>query len=342
VVNETLTSVEDALNQEVGAVIRTRGNVGEAVAQLVTPFVGKDVFPMIEYTDRIRQARTGISEASKGMDPRALQSTTMMGVDAIVTGAQERIELIARILAETGLKDLYKGLLREVVDNPNYKRTIQLRGKWVEINPSVFDPNMRISVNPTIGKGNDMLRFMALQEVKVTQTAIMDKFGLGNPFVTPAEYRNTLTDMLALANIKNVSRYYKDLPPEVLKGIMEAPKEPDPATMLAQAELEKVRSKTVQTIAQLNQKDAQFAKQDDFNRDKLNVEAILEAAKIIAQYAATIEPQPILEAMNQPPIKPVTPPTPGFPMAVPPPLNAQPPQAAPAEPPMAPPEGILG
>jgi hypothetical protein len=266
----------------------------------------------------------------------------MMGVDAIVTGAQERIELIARILAETGLKDLYKGLLREVVDNPNYKRTIQLRGKWVEINPSVFDPNMRISVNPTIGKGNDMLRFMALQEVKVTQTAIMDKFGLGNPFVTPAEYRNTLTDMLALANIKNVSRYYKDLPPEVLKGIMEAPKEPDPATMLAQAELEKVRSKTVQTIAQLNQKDAQFAKQDDFNRDKLNVEAILEAAKIIAQYAATIEPQPILEAMNQPPIKPVTPPTPGFPMAVPPPLNAQPPQAAPAEPPMAPPEGILG
>lgn len=301
VINELLTNVEDALSDDVGAVIRTRGDTQTAVHSLVTPWVGKDVFEMKAQMDLMRQSRTGISEASKGLDPKAMQSTNVMGIDAIVTGAQERIELIARILAETGMKDLYRGLLREYARYPNKAETIELRGKWVEINPSLFDPSMRCKVNPALGKGSDQSRLMALQTVKDTQLMIIQKFGLANPMVTVQEFRNTIVDMLEIVNIRNVSRYFKEIPPEVEQQIAQSPKEPDPATVLAQAELEKVKKDMVVAQGELAFKDRKLAMDDDFRRDELNVQSFLEIAGIfedlvIADAATDAATEPMNEA----------------------------------------------
>lgn len=301
VINELLTNVDDALSDDIGAVIRTRGDTQTAVHSLVTPWVGRDVFEMKAQMDLMRQSRTGISEASKGLDPKAMQSTNVMGIDAIVTGAQERIELIARILAETGMKDLYRGLLREYSRYPNKAETIQLRGKWVEVNPSLFDPSMRCVVNPALGKGSDQSRLMALQQVKDTQLMVIGKFGINNPMVTVQEFRNTIVDMLELVNIRNVSRYFKEVTPEIEQAIKNTPKEPDPATVLAQAELEKVKKDVLVAQGELAQKDRKLQMDDDFRRDELNVTAFLEIAGIfedlaIADAATESEVEPMNEA----------------------------------------------
>ena len=273
VINELLTNVEDALNDEVGAVIRTRGDPSTAVAYTKTPYIGADLLQNVKYMDEIRASRTGISEASKGLDPRALQSTALTGIDAIISGAQERIELIAFIFANTGYKRIFELLLREFIDHPNYKKIVKLRGKFVEVDPSLFDASMSVSVNPTMGKGTDTVRMQALQEVKQTQTMIIEKFGLNNPVVSIIEFRNTIVDILALANIKNVSRYFKEVTPEIIEAIQSAPTEPDPATLLAQAELEKVKSNTAKAISDRDFKRDKLEKDDDFRRDKLNVDA---------------------------------------------------------------------
>lgn len=297
VYNETLVDTDDILNDEIGAAIRTRGDPGTTVMSIAHQFVGQPVFQMFEVMEVLRQQRTGISDASKGVDPKALQSTALQGVDAIVTGAQERIELCARILAETGLKPLFKGLLRECVNNPNQERTIQLRGKWTKVDPSTFDPSMRISVNPTLGKGSDMTRLMVLQDIKATQEAIMEKFGVDNPLCGPVEFRNTITDMLAIGNIKNVDRYYKQLDQATLDQIAATPKEPDPALMLAQAEMEKTRQKTAEGIAKLEFDNKKQKSDDDFRRDELRVKSILDAKEIEAKFLVDINEQE-LERMN--------------------------------------------
>ena len=280
VINQLLTNVEDALSDDVGAVIRTTGNTTDAVTQLVTPWVGKEVFAMKAQMDAMRQSRTGISEASKGVDPKALQSTNVMGIDLIATGAQERIELIARILAETGFKRMYKGLLREVTNNPNPEKTVCIRGKFTKINPSLFDPSMRCKVNPALGKGSDQTRMMALSTVVQKQELIMAKFGINNPVVGVQEYMNSVTDLLELVNIRNVSRYFKPITPEVLEQIQSAPKEPDPTTVLAQAELEKVKAGVIETQANIVQKDNKQKMDDDFRRDKLNVDSMVQLTGI--------------------------------------------------------------
>jgi len=300
VFNQTITNTDDVLNDEIGAPIRTTGDPNNAVMSIGHQFVGQPVFGMFEVMEKLRQSRTGIGDASKGLDPRALQSTNVTGIDAIVQGAQERIELCARILAETGMKQLFKGLLREVVAHPNQERTIQLRGKWETVNPSTFDPTMRISINPTLGKGSDMTRLMVLQEVKATQTAIMSQFGVENPLCGVQEFRNTLTDILAIANVKNVGRYYKEITPEIIKAIAETPKEPDAATLLAQSEMEKNRVKMATEISKSNFSDRKLRVDDDFRRDEMMVRGILDAAKIEADAMADVIDEEEVAAQNTP------------------------------------------
>jgi len=305
VFNQTITNTDDVLNDEIGAPIRTTGSPQDAVMSINHNFVGQPVFQMFQIMEGLRQARTGISDASKGVDPRALQSTNVTGIDAIVQGAQERIELCARILAETGMKQLFRGLLREIVANPNKERTIQLRGKWVNVNPSTFDPTMRISVNPTLGKGSDMTRLMVLQDVKATQTAIMQQFGVENPLCGVQEFRNTLTDILAIANVKNVGRYYREIDEAMVAKIAATPKEPDAATLLAQSEMEKNRVKMATEISKSNFADRKLRVDDDFRRDDMIVKGLLDAAKIEAQYAvdvneAEFESQNTPEAVSEP------------------------------------------
>lgn len=290
VVNELVTNIEDVLNDEVGAVIRTRGDPATSVSFVKTPYSGAEVQVTVDYLDKVRASRTGITEASKGLDPKAMQSTALVGIDAIVSGAQERIELIARILAETGLKDTLKGLLREVVNNPNPSRTVKLRGKWTAVNPSFYDPTMRVQINPTLGKGTDMVRLQALGEIKQTQVMIIEKFGINNPIVSPVEFRNTLADMMTIANIRNHSRYFKEVTPEIMQAVLSTPKEPDPATVLAQAELEKVKKDIIIATGKFNlQEQQQIANQqqqreeNDFKRDKLNIDSTIKIAELLAQ-----------------------------------------------------------
>lgn len=271
-VNEMVTSVEDMMADGVGKLIRTRADPGTAIAEYRKTFIGDAAFTMMSTMDGIRQRRTGISEASKGVDPKALQSTNQVGVEAIVTGAQERIELIARIFAETGFKQMWQGLLREVCRAPNKAKTVEIRGQWVEIDPSLFDPNLTCKVNPTMGKGSDMTRLMALQAIKQDQLMIMEKFGVGNTVVTPQHLFNTMEDMMNIANIKDMTRYFNPMTPEQIKAIQEAPKEPSAEDKIAMAELEKVRSATAKNVAEAALKQDKQIQDEDFRRDKLTLD----------------------------------------------------------------------
>lgn len=288
VVNELTTNIEDVLNDDVGAVIRTRGDPATAVVFSKVPYTGDEVQVTVDYLDKVRASRTGITEASKGLDPKAMQSTALVGIDAIVSGAQERIELIARILAETGLKPTLRGLLREITDNPNPERVLKLRGKWTPINPSQFDPSMRLQINPTLGKGTDSIKLQALSNVSQMQMQIITTYGLNNPVVSPIEFRNTQVDIMALANIRNPSRYMKEITPDILEAIMASPKEPDPNAVLAQAELEKVKKDIIIETGRYELQKQRHAsdveqklREDDYKRDKLNVDTSVKVLDIM-------------------------------------------------------------
>lgn len=307
VVNELLTNIEDALNDEVGAVIRTRGDPTSAVHYSRPEFIGAESKVVLDYLDQIRASRTGITEASKGLDPGAMQSTALSGINAIVSGAQERIEIIALCIANTGFRDLFRVALREITQNPAPERQVKISGKWRTINVSTFDPNMTVQVNPSLGKGTDQIRMSVLAMIMEKQEMIISKFGRANPVVTPDEYMNTVEDMLTVANIRNFSRYFKRMSPEQLQAMYSTPEEPSPESVLAQAQMEKVKADTAKAIAgsRNDQQKLEFQKEklavdDDFRRDKLNVDAAVAGVQALQGAQEQIARQQEVETANTP------------------------------------------
>jgi hypothetical protein len=283
VVNELITNLDDALNDDLGAVIRTRGDPGNAVQFAATPFVGQQALPILQYLDEVQSRRTGLSDAAKGLDPKALQSSTMIGVEAVINGQQERTELVARVLAETGYRDLFHGLFNEIVECENQQRTLRINGKWSTYQTSMFDADMSVEVNPTLGKGSDTVRMMTLQQIKQDQMTIFNQFGPGNPVVGIPEMLNTINDMLAIANIKNVSRYFKTPSPQVLQQMAQSPKEPDAMTIAAKANYERVKMQTAQAMGEQQFKVAQQAQDEAFRRDRLAQEHAYQSDQIRVQ-----------------------------------------------------------
>jgi hypothetical protein len=111
---------------------------------------------------------------------------------------------------------------------------------------------MAVEVNANLGKGSDLTRMLALNQVKQDQQLIVQTYGLSNPVCGIPELLNTITDILAIANVKNVGRYFKTPTPAQMQAINSAPKPPDPNLIAAQAQMEKVRSDTAKAVAQQN------------------------------------------------------------------------------------------
>ena len=279
-VNELVVDMDDAQNDDIGAIIRVRGNPGDAISYVTTPFAGQQALPILDLMNDVLQRRTGMSDAAKGLDPKQLQSSTQIGVEAIINGQQERTELIARVLAETGFKDLFEGLYNEIAESPNQRRTARINGKWTQIDTSTFDASMGVEVNSTLGKGSDTVRFQSLLQIKQTQEMIMDKFGTTNPVVGIPQYLNTIEDMLALSNIKNPSRYFMTPTPQVLQQIAAQPKEPDAMTVAAKAQYEKVKSETAQALGEQQFRQQKQQADDAFRHQKLQQDADLAQQKL--------------------------------------------------------------
>jgi hypothetical protein len=128
----------------------------------------------------------------------------------------------------------------------------------------------------------------------------MTQFGVENPLCGVQEFRNTLTDILAIANVKNVGRYYREIDEETVRRIASTPKEPDAATLLAQSEMEKNRVKMVTEISKSNFQVRKLRVDDDFRRDDMMVKGLLDAAKIEAQFAVDVNEEEF-KAENTPP-----------------------------------------
>ena len=73
---------------------------------LPKPF-GIEALNLIEYVEKVKQNRTGITPYNQGTDADSLNKTAS-GIAMIQSAAQQRIDLIARIFAETGLRDFYR------------------------------------------------------------------------------------------------------------------------------------------------------------------------------------------------------------------------------------------
>jgi hypothetical protein len=205
---EGKVNLDDVLNPDTSKVIRQEAP--GMVQPLVVPFVGKEALPILDLMTQVREQRTGQSEASQGLDAGVLQSSTQAAVSATLTKAQSRTEMVARVFAETGMKRLFRGILKLLVRYQTEPRMVLLKGRAVSATPSQWSPDMDVVPTVALGRGSQQEQIGFLAQLLLKQEQILQNLGFDNPIVTIEQYYYTLSKLVELGGYRNVDSFFTD------------------------------------------------------------------------------------------------------------------------------------
>lgn len=306
-----VVDLDDLLISRAGGIIRTRIPPGQAMMPVETRFVGQQAFPMLEYQDTVKEARTGFTRYSQGMDADSLNKTAT-GVSLITTASAKRQKLIARMFAETGLKDLFKGIIFLLNKYNNKPMAIRLRNEWVNVDPRSWNTGWDMTVNVGLGTGDKTQQLAMLQNVVGMQNMLLQT---GKAYmVQDVNLYNSARRMAELSGFKQQSEFFTPPsdtnqppqmppPPEVVKIQMEndeAKMKVASAERIKGAEMQhgeqiaKIQSATNIEVAKINaQKDKEIA------AAKIKADAEIELFKANLQKEMDLESKQFEAAMRE-------------------------------------------
>jgi hypothetical protein len=273
VVNERV-NLRDIMTTTPGGVKRVRGEgpVGDSVMPLITPSIIDKIMPVIDYWDKTKEIRTGVRPGSD-MDPDVLKETTKGAFLEHLNRASQKIEMITRLIAEIGVKELVlqaHGILNRHQDQP---RMVQLRGKWVQVNPREWQERTDLTVRVGLGTGNEEEKRQKLLMLSQLQGALLQAATTAPPQVYAKMY-SLFEDVANAMSFELAEKYALAPNGEEYQALkQQTANQPNPEVMIEQAKL--------QSTQQLEQMRMQMQQQTDANRQEM--EAQQQQAKLSMQ-----------------------------------------------------------
>lgn len=292
---EDQVNFDDLLNPEIGGIVRTTGDPHTVLRVLDMPFLGQPAIGVLDYLDTLKEARTGQTRGSQGLDAEHLQSTTAVAVGAQLSAAQQRIEMIARVLAETGFRTLFMGIQKTLMRHQDVERTVRLMGRWATVDPRTWDAALDIQVNVGLGAGTPADKVTFLQGVLAKQEQVLQLLG-PSPLVDYRRYAETLIKAAEVGGYTNGERFFGRVPEGWTPP--PAPEKPDPALLLAQ--IEKQKAETHLQIEQLKLIQQREAAQMKTETDRMKIEADMQVKvmELELKFGAQIEESRIQQAIE--------------------------------------------
>ena len=249
---EGQVNLDDLLTSTAGGVVRMKNP--NAIVPMTVQSNAAQSFPMLQYLDEVQSKRSGVSDAQQGLNADVLQNVTATAVAAMTSAAQGKLELIARIFADTGVSSLFKGILGLVCKYQQKERIIKVNNKYVPMNPREWINEFNLTVNVGLGTGTKQEQLAVMQMILDKQEQIITQYGLANPLVNLKQYRDTLARFVNMAGFKDDSQFLMDVTSEQAQQI---------AQQQAQAGQTNPQVESAQAIAQVEREKAQLKAQTD-------------------------------------------------------------------------------
>ena len=279
---ENQVNLQDLIDNRIGGIVREK--VQGAVRQLPVPQLGQATFPFLNELDKEREDRVGVSRMTQGLDPSALTSNTAAtAVNQVMTAAQEKIQLIARIFAETGVKELFLQLYRLIRTNNSEVDIVKLRGRFVPVAPYDWKDRFDMAVTVGLGNQNKDQQLMHLNNIATMLRGVGET--QGGYLIQPQHIHALASEFIKNAGYRNPAKFIGD--PSQVK-----PPEPQPSPDMiaaqgesqkdiADAQLKQVQAAAQQAEAQLKQTELQIKLENmKFEREKFEWMKKKEAAEL--------------------------------------------------------------
>jgi len=245
-VQDGQVAMDDLLTNRPGGIVRTKQPPSNVIMPLQAQPITDQASTMLNYLDSIKEQRTGVSRQSQGLSPDSLNSKTATGMNQVLTQSQMRMELIARIFAETGMKDLGKKLFELVCKYQQKEKMIKIRGKFIAMKPYEWRDRVNISVSVGLGTGSKEQQLILLNSILQRQMEALNlQQNIHGPVVNLKNIYHTLRKLVENAGLGNVDPYFMD--PEVGAAQM-PPIAPKPPTEFEKVSLAQVQGENERAV----------------------------------------------------------------------------------------------
>ena len=222
-----------------------------AMQFMQVPFVAEQAFRMLPYFDEMAKDRTGITDASGGLDPEQIANINTGVANLAAESGIAQAEMVVRSLSRGGIRKAFRGLLRLVIAHHDQPRTVRIRGEWVQYDPAHWNVDMDCTVNVGLGAGSRERDMATLRIVLGLQKELLGSIGPDNPYVKPDQLYNTLEKMAEAAGFPSAQPYFtKPDPQQVAAKLQAQQNQPDPQTQKvhAQIQLEAAKAQARQQV----------------------------------------------------------------------------------------------
>lgn len=243
-----MVNLDDLLTSRPGGVVRTKQPPSQVMMPMQSQAISQQAFPLLEYLDTVRESRTGVTRYNQGLDSDSLNKTAT-GVNALMSQSQMRMELIARVFAETGIKDLFKKIFELTCKYQDKERIVELNNEFVPVRPTEWRNRYNITISVGLGTGSSDQQVVIMNGILERQLqAFQLQGGQEYPMVSLKNIYNSLAKIVENAGLKNVDNYFVN--PDMGKSMVQPPQPPAP-TPIEKIEFTRIASEEKRKNAQL-------------------------------------------------------------------------------------------
>ena len=203
-------AMDDLLTNRPGGIVRTKQPPQNVMMPIQAQPITDQATTMLGYLDSVKESRTGITRQSQGLDANTLNKTAT-GQNQILTQSQMRMELIASIFAETGVKDLALKMFELVCKYQQKEKIVRIRGKYIPMRPYEWKDRVNVTVQVGLGTGSKEQQLILLNAILERQMqAINLQQNAFGPMVNLRNVYNTLKKLIENAGLNGVEPYFMD------------------------------------------------------------------------------------------------------------------------------------
>lgn len=293
------------VNPKFGGIIWKKAGSAPVVPHVI-PYTADKSWAAMEYMDKVRVERTGISTATAALDPEALTNQTATASQLSHDVNYSQIEFIARNQAELGWKKHFRKRLKLAIKHkivqaipsdtgdpikdekgqPKLGENGQPElGNFRTIKSEQWSPDMRVSINVGLGTGSRDRDMQMLTGIMIGQREMAAQLDAAGFKAKALEFipkiRMAAVKAAEATGLKNADDYYPEITEEEVAQMQEMASQPQPDPML---EAEKAKAETAKQLAQIKA-------EGDVIKNKAELEADLQTKEADRQNAAVIEQQ---------------------------------------------------
>jgi hypothetical protein len=198
----------------------------------------------LEFVSVMGEQRTGIVRNAQGLNPDTLHDTAA-GMQNLMQAAQLRMRLIARVFAETGLKDLYLGI-HAMLREHAHTGEAQFGKDWVPVDCSQWRERSQMAINVGLGSAGRVQELGAMQMITGLQEKIVElQGGASGPIVTMGNIHNAVAKLAQKAGELDPDQFFSDPAQSPDQG-----PPPNPAMAKTQADAQQAQAELQQKAQQ--------------------------------------------------------------------------------------------